>query len=143
MPAFNFKRQFVEPIRAGTKRHTIRGERKDGRIPAEPGDELMLYCGMRTKDCFRILPGRILCTHVQEIVIRECQRCDGTGEVAHSSTHYESCPALQILIDGIELGLDEREQLARADGFNDFPEMVRFWDGRLPFKGYIIHWRAL
>jgi len=143
MPAFSFKQQFVAPIRAGTKRHTIRAERKDGRVPAKAGDALYLYCGMRTKTCFNILPRQDLtCSRVQRIVIQECPRCGGSGEVAHSSTHYEGCPAIQILIDGVPLALDERDGLARADGFACFTDMMAFWEGRLPFEGYIIHWRS-
>jgi hypothetical protein len=142
MPAFSFKRQFVEPIRAGIKHHTIRAERKDGRIPAKVGDQLSLFCGMRTKQCFHILPGTVPCTRVQRIQIRECPRCGGTGEIACSSTHFEDCPVIQITIDGTELATDERERLAIADGFDNFAEMMKFWEGRLPFEGFIIHWRA-
>ena len=120
MPAFSFKKQFVEPIRAGTKKHTIRGERKDGRAPAKVGDALSLFCGMRTKGCFRILPGTVPCTKIKRLVI------DANGDVA---------------ADGEYLDGDERRNLAVADGFAGYAEMLRFWDGRLPFKGFIIHWR--
>lgn len=120
MAAYNFKKQFVEPIRAGTKSHTIRADRKDGRIP-KVGEMLALYCGMRTKGCFRILPEPVICTKVQPIDIQ-----------ADSET---------ILLQGDILEADEREQLAKADGFVDFAAMMRFWEGRLPFTGYIIHWR--
>jgi hypothetical protein len=30
--------------------------------------------------------------------------------------------------------------IARADGFSDFTEMMQFWKGRTPFRGDIIHW---
>ena len=124
MPAFSFKKQFVAPIQAGTKRHTIRGERKDGRVPAKVGDNISLFCGMRTKGCFRILPGTVLCTKVQPIQI------------------YDGCLGLhRIMVDGTELDIGESECLAKADGFNGWRDMARFWDGRLPFKGFIIHWR--
>ena len=138
MPALNFKQRFVEPIRLRRKRHTIRAERK---IPIKVGDDLYLYCGMRHPGAFRILPDAVPCTQVQGIVIRFCGRCDGTGEVAHSSTHYESCPVFDIIVDGNRLAKDECERLAFADGFESFAEMMSFWEGRLPFKGNIIHWR--
>ena len=48
MPAYNFQRQFVGPILALEKPHTIRPERKN---PTEVGDALYLYTGMRTKQC--------------------------------------------------------------------------------------------
>jgi len=122
MPLLNFKPQFVEPIRATRKRHTIRGDRK---IPIKVGDKLYLYCGARTKRCFRILPNPVICTKVQRITILEDR----------SLRRY-------IAIEGIRLDKDEREALARADGFDDFTTMMRFWDGRLPFEGQIIHWKT-
>lgn len=138
MPALNFKPQFVEPIRERRKRHTIRAKRK---VPIKVGDELHLFCGMRTKECRRILDYPKECTRVQDIIIRECGRCGGTGEIACSSTHYESCPVFEIIIDGQYLAKDECELLAVADGFDGFASMMRFWEGRLPFEGNIIHWR--
>jgi hypothetical protein len=139
MPALNFKQQFVEPIRSGRKKHTIRAKRKH---PISAGfDDLYLYCGMRTKNCFAILEGGQYCSQVQDIIIRECGRCDGTGEVACSSTHYESCPVFEVIVDGVFLGRDECERLAYADGFESFAEMMKFWKGRLPFEGNIIHWK--
>ena len=127
MPAFSFKKQFVEPIQNGTKHHTIRAERKDGRVPAKAGDTLYLYCGMRTKGCFKIFVGPlgdVTCTKVQRIEIYELVM-GGWG----------------IKLDGQPLMFDEAAQLARCDGFGSFKEMMAFWEGRLPFKGYIVHWR--
>jgi hypothetical protein len=121
--AYNFKKQFVEPIRAGTKHHTIRAVRIDGRVP-KVGELLTLYCGMRTKNCLHILTQPVTCTLVQKIRIFE-----GPDLRKH------------ISIEDIRLDADEREALARADGFPDFGAMMRFWDGRLPFEGHIVHWR--
>lgn len=127
MPAFSFKKQFVEPIQAGTKHHTIRTERKDGRIPAKVGDKLSLYCGMRTKGCFRILAGTVPCTKVEQIYIGLPRNCG----LFHP----------YVFIGPVRLASDECESLAKADGFSDFNEMMMFWEGRLPFKGFIIHWK--
>ena len=138
MPALNFKERFVEPIRSGRKAHTIRAKRKN---PIHPKDILYLYCGMRRPGCFQILPEPPACTKVQEICIRICSRCNGDGEVCCSSTHYEACPVFEVSIDGQFLGRDECERLAVADGFENFSDMMKFWDGRLPFEGNIIHWR--
>jgi hypothetical protein len=65
MVAYSFKRQFVDPIRSGTKAQTIRGRRI--RPHAVPGDALQLYCGMRTKGCFLI--ARATCREVSPIRI--------------------------------------------------------------------------
>lgn len=130
MPAFSFRERFAEPIRTGTKHQTIRAERKDGRIPAKAGDMLYLYCGMRTKGCFKIYVGPlgyVTCTKVQPI-----------------SIGIKTRPAYQLIyvvVDGEVLDSSEAEQLAKCDGFPDFKTMMQFWEGRLPFNGYIIHWR--
>lgn len=128
MAAYSFKKQFVDPIRAGTKKHTIRADRKDGRVP-KIGEPLALYCGMRTKGCFKILDDNPPCTAVQRI---------------HISTYRAmsaSWAGNLVFVDGVQLDPDECEQLARCDGFSDFAMMMTFWDGRLPFTGNIIHWR--
>jgi hypothetical protein len=116
MGLYNFKTRFVEPIRKGLKTHTIRGKRK---YPAKPGETLYLYCGARHPGAFRIIEPT-LCTKVAEITF------DQNGA---------------ILVEDVKLSLDECEQLARRDGFNDLAEMMQFWDGRFPFLGDIIHWK--
>ena len=121
MAAYSFQRRFVEPIQAGTKAHTIRGDRKDGRVP-KVGEPLYLFCGMRTKGCFRILPEAPPCTRVERI-----------------SIYYAHGPC--VFVEAGELDKTECERLAVADGFDSFAEMMTFWEGRLPFTGNIIHWR--
>ena len=124
MPALNFKPQFVEPIRAGTKNHTIRADRA---VPIKPGDKLYLYCGLRQKGAFRILSEPVTCTRVQQIEIDPKQ-----GWWSYSIT---------IWVDAVLLGFDETKRLAEADGFDSLEGMAAFWRDRLPFKGQIIHWR--
>lgn len=115
MPAYNFKPQFVAPIRSGRKHHTIRAERKRR---TKPGERLQLYTGMRTKMCMKIIPDPI-CTKVEKIEIHE----------------------FTVRVDGHILFADECHALAFHDGFDSFEQMMRFWEGRLPFHGEIIHWR--
>jgi len=135
MPLLNFKRQFVEPIREGRKCHTIRADRKN---PVKPGDRLYLYCGARTKNCFRVLPEPVTCTKVLPVVF---DRSNGGWVLYHAKAEaHVLCPAAKI--DGQILSRDECEQLARCDGFDSYAEMMGFWDGRLPFHGQIIHWKA-
>lgn len=123
MPLLNFKKQFVEPIRSGVKHHTIRAERK---IPVKPGDRLYLYCGLRHEGAFRIMPEPVICTKTESIKI-----------VCTATIHG----GFQIYIENSILSADECARLAIADGFKDFLEMMKFWEGRLPFFGNIIHWR--
>lgn len=113
-----FKKQFEAPIRAKTKRHTIRAKRK--RRP-KPGETCHCYVGLRQKGA-RLL-GRWPCIQVQDIIIAKAE-----------------ADRANIWIDGHVLAPDEREALARADGFDCFSDMMEFWKGRLPFAGDIIHW---
>lgn len=125
MGLYDFKPQFVPFIKAGTKKHTIRSKRK---YPDKPGDKLYLYVGLRTKKARRI--AIVTCSGVDDIEFKVEER--GLERIIH------------VYIDGEELTASEREHLARADGFRNFAEMMRFWKtpkNRLPFRGDIIHWR--
>lgn len=127
MGAYNFKSQFEPDIMADLKRHTIRAKR---RHPDKPGSLLSLFVGMRTKKC-RLLKRR-LCVKVQDISI-------GPFEITRRG---KTESVTQVLINGILLTACEMESLAKSDGFKSFAEMERFWDGRLPFEGDIIHWES-
>lgn len=150
MVAYSCKKRFVNPIRVGLgiqvhhepgdahvyvpKRQTIRADRKRH---ARPGEELQLYCGMRTKGCFLI--GRARCTEVRSIVltfgklsgvsIGGLTNHDGSRE---RETHYAGG------------GLDE---FATKDGFQNWLDMVRFWNEEhgslLVFTGVLIEWEPL
>jgi hypothetical protein len=138
MTAYSFKKQFVEPIRAGTKRQTIRLPRK-GRVRfggghAWPQRPLQLYCGMRTKHCFLI--GRAVCERLTRITI----------DLTHSWVElYENGPDKKPrrlnCWGGSHLELDP---FAVSDGFADWESMWNFWaevhgDGFV-FDGFLIEW---
>jgi hypothetical protein len=116
MPAYSFKEQFIDPIENGTKQQTIRGKRKG---QAKPGDTLYLYYGMRTKYCKKI--AEKTCRAVDDIVIKE----DG-----------------KVYVNGKKLSSADRHNLAKADGFENFAAMFKFWQqhNSLPFNGDIIYW---
>jgi hypothetical protein len=123
MALYNFKKQFVPMILSGEKGHTIRAKRARA---TRPGEMLHLYTGLRQKGAQLLM--RTVCTKVEEISIRG-------GFVGSITTR-----PLFIAIDGVMLSLDESERLARSDGFADLVDMCRFWQGRTPFLGDIIHW---
>lgn len=114
MGLYNFQKRFAPAILEGSKRHTIRGRRSH---PDKPGNTLHLYTGLRQKGSRLLM--RVPCTRVEEITITQ----DGL-----------------IKLDGRYLSRREQEELAMADGFASALEMLRFWDGRLPFEGHVIHW---
>jgi hypothetical protein len=115
MGAYNFKPRFATAVVLGEKTHTIRAYRRHMDVP---GDCLHLFTGMRTMQCQRL--GRHPAAAVDDVVIRP----DG------------------ILIEGRWLTDGETDALAVRDGFpSGFGEMLEFWRGRLPFTGFMAHWR--
>lgn len=124
MVAYSFKRQFVAPIRAGTKAQTIRAHRKRH---ARPGEAVQLYAGMRTRHCERIIPD-VRCRDVVDV-------------------HLDFDAWQPIIKVGTVLLLPAaREQFAIQDGFDDLAAMRAFWrenHGRNPFRGVLISWEPM
>jgi hypothetical protein len=116
MGLYNFHALFVDHILSGSRRHTIRLRRKH---PDKPGSTLHLYTGLGHPGA-RLL-ARVRCTNVWPISI------SALGEVR---------------IDGRTLDPGEREYLARADGFDNWPSMFAYWrdSKQLPFDGQILFW---
>lgn len=105
MPAYNFQRQFVKPILALEKPHTIRPERKN---PTEVGDALYLYTGMRTKQCKLIATTPCIDVKWIGIFIR---------------LHTEPF----AMIGGNVLSNSELDRLARRDGFASKDDFFTFF----------------
>jgi hypothetical protein len=115
MVAYSFKRQFVGPIRAGTKRQTIRAPRKGRGRHARPGETLQLYTAMRTKQCKKI--GEATCVRLRaiELHFRRNWRRDWL--------RYATPGTCGIKIDGA----GALAEFARRDGFIDWLELRAFW----------------
>lgn len=123
MVAYSFKQRFVEAIRGGTKRQTIRADR---RRHARPGEEVQLYCGMRTRGCFLIARAR--CIETLPIELSFVSRCIVIGTRATI------------------VGRQNRDAFARADGFDTWDDMMAFWRQEHPhvgpsFCGVLVSWR--
>lgn len=116
MPALNFKQLFVDAIRTGRKRQTIRKVRQ--RRPIQVNDTLYLYSGMRTRACQKI--GAYRCVQILPIEI-----------TAHA-----------ITLDGADMLHWETDQLAHADGFASVKQLTDFFAAEygLPFQGVVIEW---
>lgn len=117
MGLYNFQKRFVPKILSGDKTHTIRAERAN---PDKPGNTLHLYSGLRTKKATLLM--RVPCVRVEPIVITDTR-------------------LPRVIIGEHLLDTDEEDAFARRDGFEDFADMMNFWNGRLPFRGHVIHWR--
>lgn len=137
MVAYSFKARFAAPILAGTKRQTIRADRKRH---ARPGEELQLYTGMRTKHCK--LVGRAIVSKVIPVTLQFVDRIVGRAGVEGVTWHNPGNPVFCS-----PLWPKEMNQFARDDGFENWRDMKTFWAEAHPgvdvFEGVLIQWGAL
>lgn len=129
---YNFQSRFVTPILSGTKPHTIRAARKDGRLP-KPGDPLRFYTGMRSRACAHVADAQ--CLAVASIRIQTT--LDGLLEVG--VTHSLDETALR---GWVAISDSDALALCLRDGFTSASEFIDFF---LPFApsrwdGHIIYW---
>lgn len=122
MVAYSFQAQFRAPIIAGTKRQTLRNDRKRH---AREGETLQLYTGMRTRQCRLI--GTATCLGVSPV------RLDfGNGRVEFLET------------GNVATTLDELHAFAQIDGFPSWGHLKEFWfteHGRVTaWEGVRISW---
>lgn len=129
MPALNFQPQFVPFVEDESKIHSIRAKRKR---TWKVGDKIYLYTGLRRKGARLIR--KATCVKVEEI------QMEWNDYVVRRPQCYIPARRLVISVDGEELSPDERESLARRDGFEDWTSFVTYWTPRIPFCGDIIHW---
>lgn len=119
MVAYNFRPQFVQPIQSASKRHTMRPQRKRH---AHLGEPIQLYCGMRTRNCFKILDPDPICIRVAPIVLGPWG----------------------IELDGIETrDPHELNRYAQTDGFESWRELRRFFIltyGKGTWEGVFVEW---
>lgn len=135
MVAYSFKRQFIEPIQAGTKCQTIRAHRKRH---ARPGEPVQLYYALRTKQARKLVEPDPICISVQRISFNFVY--EQVVIVTDSDTGAtESYSALAGDIDAF----------AVSDGFANWGALVDFWgEGRqesdplLHWSGWLIKWKA-
>lgn len=114
MVAINFQPQFVEALLTGAKRQTIRRKAR-----CKPGDKIQIYTGQRTKECRKL--GEAICIAIAPVVLYQSR--------AYLGSH--------MLSDA------QRQQLAEADGFADYPEMHGWFKekyGSRSFEGVLIKW---
>ncbi len=115
MPALNFKSEFADAVESGLKTNTIQSKRKR---PIRAGERLILYTGMRTRECRRLGEGE--CTNTVSIEISEAS----------------------VVVNGRTLGAEKEYELARFDGFETEAEFRAFFRAEygLPCSGVLISW---
>lgn len=119
---FNFQQRFADAVASGKKHQTLRALRKDGRLP-NVGDTVKCYTGMRSKGC-RLLR---------------------VGEVAYVATVSFAFNIKMLLINGQHTSTSTCTSFAKADGFNSFDEMLRWFHdqyGGDVFHGYVTVWKS-
>ena len=128
MVAYNFKKRFVAPIRAGSKCQTIRANGK--REHPEYGTPLQLYCGQRTQHCFLI--GRARCGKTQPVFLSLPKQALGGVSIGEF-------PKTRFLTT-----IEDLDAFARQDGFQHWGQMRLFWQVNHPwietFQGTLIPW---
>jgi hypothetical protein len=126
MPSLNFS-VFVDLVEAGLRQY--RGEDVIGRVKRQTiregerfkkGDDLYMFHGMRTKKCRRL--GEAKCWAAKPIRMND--------------------PMEEVIVTVADQLLTARqcEDLALADGFDSFADMVKFFKKRFPFKGQVVMW---
>ena len=127
MVAYSFKGRFVDPIKARTKRHTIRALGK--KRHARPGDTLQIYTGDRFHPK---KVGEATCAMAGEIVLdfRLLEVWIDWNDEAQEKT---------MLVT-----LEELDDFARSDGFESWDDLEAFWkethDVSNSWTGIIITW---
>lgn len=121
MPLLNFQKRFAPLVKSGTKTQTIRAMRKR---PFKEGDKLYCYSGLRTKHTEKL--GEFECKEVRQVRIKE---------------DYISLNEI-IIGREIDTGYSSSDKFARADGFENFEVMKRWFQKvhGLPFRGQLIKW---
>ena len=139
MVAFNFQARFAPKVLRGTKRTTIRKDRKDNKLPCQPGDDLQLYYGQRTKQCRKIRDDE--CTALRRIIMNRLP--DGRAQILLGPANQTDAPIVTKNLDATEMRV-----LAQGDGFADTDDMFDFFEAEhggndvWPFSGWQITWRG-
>jgi hypothetical protein len=116
----SFNKRFVDLVELGVKTQTIRANRKDGRRPV-PGDQINCYFGLRTKHATLIKIGEI--TSVRDVRIEPARKL--------------------VWIGGSLLPPKKWDGFAKADGFEDYADMMSWWQrthAAERFNGFMIQW---
>ena len=134
-----FMKQFGPKIVDGTKVLTNRVKRKDGKVPAYPGDTLYMYTGLRTPQCKRIFEKgkEKVCAGVWEIKFiswgRDCVGVESgfLKDILGCKTNYVDCWKNK---PGV------LEKLAIMDGWNNFNEMADYFKPHYNEHMNLIYW---
>lgn len=131
MPGLNFKPEYAPKILDGSKPFTLRKRRRDGR-EAALGARLMLFTGMRTKDCRQFATTTVVARAT--VAFRET----GLVGVFHAALHDapERCADIIRTLEAAARYPNGPEtparlqQIAEWDGFASWADMWAFHKGQ-------------
>lgn len=129
MVAYSFQPQFVPPMLARTKTHTLRWPRRGRSRHAREGEVIQHYTGMRTKRCQR--QGLSVCTLRDRVIIIMHRM---SVRLMLTDAPIEVCEAAEFPedIDGEWLSYAGLREFAKADGFDRVGTFHRYWVGQAP-----------
>lgn len=136
-----YKKRFVDPIKIGTKVHTMRKPRK---VKPKIGETLYMYTGLRTKHCEFITDKEKL-HGVQQVRI-VIQRTPSGGKRPGRGLIYTY--KMQLAVDGRKLEDKEVSRFVKFDGFADVADFCQFWftgtkKNRVGGILQLLHWTDL
>lgn len=128
MNVFLFQNRFEAPCLAGSKVHTIRGHRKDGKRRAKVGETVSL----------RVWTGKPYRSKQREFaqaVVEEVFPVSVEWNGMRFGTHFYWDKVWLLKLD----------EVAIKDGFKDWPEMLNWFDANngVPFCGVMVKWRLV
>lgn len=124
MVAYSFQKRFAQPILAGTKLHTIRALRSRH---ARPGEELQLYCGMRTNQCRLIARKTCSAALAIGVDLHRSQILIEGGAYPWAGKKLAIWKFDELTLAGTCLTHGDLFGFAQRDGFDGWPQMREFW----------------
>ena len=114
---------FKDTILSGAKRQTIRAVRKN---PIKEGETLYIWWKQRSQNREKL--GEATCTSIKHVFI------NNGVEIKKAGNDFAA------FLSGKQL-----EEFAIADGFNNWQELVEFFETThgLPFTGVLIEWDSI
>jgi hypothetical protein len=130
------KGQFVPKIVDGTKPHSFRAKRKDGR-KWKVGDTIQFFENVRQPNMRKIRP---------DGVVRGVQNVVMWLEYPDFKTYPSVSTTFHLMIDGRVLKSNEIEAIAIIDGFLKASDFVFFFfpkETKEKWEGQLVHWTDL
>lgn len=133
-----FKKQFVDPIKNGSKIHSIREDKHDR---WKTGNIIHFATGVRTKEYNQFHEGKCISTQKIEIIYNNPFRQNPKSScfivVEDNGDEFKDM-VVTVFVDGLPQARPYVMMLAKNDGFDSLEDFFKWFNK--DFKGKIIHW---